>query len=783
MQTSTSSTVRRFDPRALPISIKITIGLLAALIVGGAITDYLISQVVRDSQADQAERDLQAFSQSQALRTIDLVNGEITNLNRLGSNTQVQQQLLIHQQNMQTQPMTVGARLYQPSSTILTRQVVDFKDQYSEFDSVLLLDKNGYILVAYPTTVKIETVTKPAWPWFITAVNNDLGGTYVSGPIDDELTDARGVHIAIPIYDAQSNQSFATGSPQQRPLIGVLYAVWNMKNAQSLLTPGADRQGILVQGDGLVLMSPFQARGATLDPNMMAQIKGNAATQRFTFTDSNGETALYGFSSVSNLGLGETSAVRPNWIAIVREPASLLEPGIVALQTQLRLLLAAVAVGAGVVVLLSSRALFSPLRQLTNVASEIERGSLDYPIPQFPHDEIGRLAGVFSTLVSQLLRRVRQLKSAVQISRVTVLGHTTEQMLDDVARAVGQQFEYPDVRVFIIDASGQRVRLEAAFGAESERLLKMGYRLALDEETLVGRSMLLNEPLLGGGKEALRQAGLITEHSELSVPLATGGVILGAIHILAGRLRELDEEDIEVMTLVADQLSTAIQNARLLEQSHEQVSEIEALNRRLTRSAWEEYVGESGGMRHTLDQEDHWPGALEEVRRRTEIRAETYTDADGRSVLAAPLILRGEPMGTLAITRPGGEKWSRDEILLLESIASRMAMIAEGIRLVEESSRRAEREQRVNQISASLLQRASSVETVLRSALNELGGALGSDRISLRIGSAPARSDHQIGSGEVGDDGMPQGVSGNGNELSEQGPSTGDTGSNGDGGQ
>jgi len=370
----------------------------------------------------------------------------------------------------------------------------------------------------------------------------------------------------------------------------------------------------------------------------------------------------------------------------------------------------------------------------------------------------------------------------VQISRVTVVGHTTDQMLGDVARAVGQQFNYPDVRIFLIDASGQRVRLDAAFGAESERLLKMGYRIALDEESLVGRAMLLNEPLLGGGKEALRHAGLITEHSELAVPLTTSGTMLGAIHILAGRLRELDQEDVEVMTLVADQLSTAIQNARLLEQGRAQVSEIEALNRRLTRQAWEEYVGESGSLRHTLDPDQHWPEALSEVRQRTEIKAETYTDVDGRSVLAAPLILRGEAMGTLAITRPAGEKWGRDEVLLLESIASRMAMIAEGIRLVEESSRRAEREQRVNEISASMLQRATSVETVLRSALSELGGALGSDRISLRIGSVPARSDHQIGAGAPADESQAATSPDNGNEMTGGNAPSDNPGPNGDGG-
>ena len=68
MQNNTSL-LRRYDVRALPIAVKITIGALIALVIGGWLTDTLMSQVVRESQADQAQRDLQAFSQSQALRT------------------------------------------------------------------------------------------------------------------------------------------------------------------------------------------------------------------------------------------------------------------------------------------------------------------------------------------------------------------------------------------------------------------------------------------------------------------------------------------------------------------------------------------------------------------------------------------------------------------------------------------------------------------------------------------------------------------------------------------
>lgn len=754
-----NSILRRIDLRALPISVKITLGLGIALAIGGVFTDIVMSQIVRESQSAEVLQDLQTFSRSQAFRVVDAINEQATILSRFGVSTVLQEGLLKHEAADIDKAAPSAGHIYEPD-TVLTAELTTFRGEHPEFDSVALVSPEGHLIAISPVPPNVDKRADAKWPWFDAAFNNRIGATYISGPIEDNLTGQRGVHLAVPVYDQNS----------PGVTVGVLYAVWNLSNAQTLVTPGGERQGIVLEANGRVLLSPLQSQGTSVALKLLDLFK-QSPSDAFIFTDDQQSRALYGYTRLDGLGLNDPAITKLGWIVVVREPGNVLEGNINFLLSRLRILLAIVAGAAAVAILALSRVLFLPLRRLTSAAGQIEHGSLDTPIPQFSKDEIGQLAAILDNVVSQLLRRVRQLRNAIQISRVTSVTRTTSQMLDDVARALGQQFDYPDVRIFLADMPNKRLRLEAAFGAESERLQKIGFRLPLDETSLVGRSMLLNEPLLGGGKEALRQAGLITEHSELSVPLSSGGQMLGAIHILAGRLRELDREDMEVMSLIADQLSASIQNARLIEQSHAQVAEIEALNRRLTRQAWEEYVGEAGALRHTLDPDQQWPSALGEVRQHTEIRAETYQDSDGRSVLAAPLILRGEPVGTLAVTRPGSEKWTRDEILLLESIASRMAMIAEGIRLVEESSRRADREQRVNEISATLLGRATSVETVLRSALNELGGALGSDRISLRIGAIPARDDRQIGAGDQGD-------AAGGSDAGSEGL----TGPNGDGG-
>lgn len=417
------------------------------------------------------------------------------------------------------------------------------------------------------------------------------------------------------------------------------------------------------------------------------------------------------------------------------------------LLSRLRLVVGVSAIVVTVFILLFGFLLFRPLNQLTRTAIMIGQGDLTAQIPRFPPDEIGRLANALSHVVGQLTGRLEQLRAVVQVSHATGLTLDTDKMLAETAQSVSKNFDFTEVRIFLVEVAGRRARLHAAAGGEGERLLQSGLHVAIDETTVVGRAILLGEPVVVGGKGTLREASVVPGHSEMALPFQSGGETIGAMQLIAGQSREFEREDIDVLRLITDQLGAAIQNARLFEQSATNLAEIESLNRRLTRQAWEEFMGEGGILRHTLDPNGQWPQALAEARQSNEIKAEIYTDADGRLVLAAPLVLRGEAVGTLAVTRPAGETWTRDEALLLESIASRMGIIAESIRLVEESAHHAEREQRVNEVSANLLQRASSVDTVLRSALSELSGALGSDRVSLRLGGLPARDGRQIAAG------------------------------------
>ncbi len=719
---------KSFDPRSLPIAIKIMLGLVGVMLVGSLIADRVVSNVLYNAQTNLVLDDLETLSRAQSFRVVDVLGQEMAALDQLAHGTAVQFQFSESQEGYGGSNQT-----YQPEAR-LEQQVRNFRETHSEFDSVVILDKDGYVLAVDPPLNEMIDLPNPGgWTWFENVVQDEE--IFLASRMHDQLTRALGVHIALPIYRQPTNTE----------MVGVIYGVWNMSNVYDIENLGNDRQSVVLEKTGVVMMSPTEVVGSGYPESFLTELRSLGSERSMLFTEDNGEEWLYGVTYLSDLGLADDAVVELDWVILTRQPLEAIQLAIARLSNQIRVVL-----GTSVVMLLLSVLLFtrgiilSPLLKLTQAATQIDAGRLETPIPELPKDEVGHLANVLRDLVSQLLHRVDQLDAAVQVSRETSVTLDINKMLDNSARLLNERFGYPDVRIYLSDKAKQQIWLQASAGERSGHWSRIGHRLTIDENSLIGRAVLFNEPQLTAPEGPWIWAGAEIKQAELAMPLQSGGQALGVLFLAAKWPEVFEQEEVDLLHLITDQIGTAITNAQLFEQSAANLKEIEALNRRLTRQAWEDHLTEAGPLRHTRDPHQRWPDPVESIAEQTEVKASVYTDAEGRSVLAAPLILRGEAVGALAVTRPGDETWARDEIILIESIASRMAIIAEGIRLVEETSERAAREQQVNEISANLLQRAASVDNVLQSALNQLSDTLGSNHISLRIGSPPIDGDRRL---------------------------------------
>ena len=108
--------------------------------------------------------------------------------------------------------------------------------------------------------------------------------------------------------------------------------------------------------------------------------------------------------------------------------------------------------------------------------------------------------------------------------------------------------------------------------------------------------------------------------------------------------------------------------------------------------------------------------------------------ADGRNgdpAIVVPVKLRGQIIGALNIKAPSRDhQWSQDEINLAESISERLSLALENARLFEETTRRAERERLVSDITTKI-RSTNDPQEMIKTAVMELQRALGATRVEI----------------------------------------------------
>lgn len=88
---------------------------------------------------------------------------------------------------------------------------------------------------------------------------------------------------------------------------------------------------------------------------------------------------------------------------------------------------------------------------------------------------------------------------------------------------------------------------------------------------------------------------------------------------------------------------------------------------------------------------------------------------------------------------PGNGEWSQEEINLMEDLTDQLNLALESARLFEESQRRAAQEQLTSEITTRIRQ-TLDIETILETAVNEIGPAMGLAALEVHIGQPPSES-------------------------------------------
>jgi GAF domain-containing protein len=203
---------------------------------------------------------------------------------------------------------------------------------------------------------------------------------------------------------------------------------------------------------------------------------------------------------------------------------------------------------------------------------------------------------------------------------------------------------------------------------------------------------------------------------------------VGALDVQSTERGAFTDEDIQTLGLLADQVSQAIENARLFEETRSALAEAEAVSRQFTREAWSRVPVENKlmGYRYSLTGTtplDKPVDISEHSQRKSRDQKET-----GQVVI--PIELRGEKIGTLLVQHPSSNPLNDAQIDLIKAVAERVALAAENARLFDETTRRAERERMITDITGKI-RSVNDPQTMIQTAVEELRKALGASRVEV----------------------------------------------------
>ena len=101
--------------------------------------------------------------------------------------------------------------------------------------------------------------------------------------------------------------------------------------------------------------------------------------------------------------------------------------------------------------------------------------------------------------------------------------------------------------------------------------------------------------------------------------------------------------------------------------------------------------------------------------------------------LALPITLRDVAIGVIGARREDIAGWSEDDVALARAITDQLAQTMESLRLLDETQRRATRERLTARIAAQV-RSSTEVDTILRTAIQELGQGLRASDGLIRLG-------------------------------------------------
>lgn len=670
--------------------------------------------------------------------------------------------------------------IFLPARIMLSERLATEINTLKQLDTIapIILKENPNIIALYFGGNQGETLYYPnvdlanivpadfdvtQRPWFLAAAppNNEKRETVWSVPYQDAALNGLVITTSTPIYDFTN---------EFRGVIAADVLMTSVTQAVSSIRVGNTGYAFLVDKDGRVIAMPPEGYS---DFRIPVDIPDEDIVQ-YTLPDkvplemfkivikmTGGQRGL---QTVNVNGVEKYVSYRPipnvNYSLGIAVPVSeLRQPFLTAVQTleqettvTMTFVFIILGVVMGIAALASwvvSNVLTLPLTRLTRTASEIASGNLTAraTIPKRVRDETTVLTETINTMsdrlqeliysleervqerTAALQKRANQLQAVSEVARAAASIRDVHLLLSDITHQISEQFGFYHTGIFLLDQSEQIAVLVAANSEGGKKMLARQHKLTVEpHSSIVGFAASTKLPRIaldtGADSVFFNNPDLPETRSEMAIPLKAGQQLIGVLDVQSTEKDAFSQEDISVITTLADQVAVAIENSRSYAETQKALAKVKETYGKYFGQAWEQFARQV--QRPAYCYKDGITLPIEEF------PAQAPHD-NGDTNINIPLILRGQIMGMVEI-RPKKEKrqWTDDELALTQAAAERAALALESAYLLEDARNRAARERTIGDLTTKIGS-SINVRNILQTAVEELGRAIPGSEVSIHL--------------------------------------------------
>lgn len=399
----------------------------------------------------------------------------------------------------------------------------------------------------------------------------------------------------------------------------------------------------------------------------------------------------------------------------------------------------------------------------------------------------------------EMQRRNAEMTTVAAIGAKIAQNLNADELLWTVCNLTKETFNRYHVHIYMLDAAGANLVLQAGAGKVGRKLVSQGHTIPLNsEKSLVARAANSREVVIINDTKQepdfLPNPLLPDTRSEMAVPIILNGKVIGVLDIQDKIADAFHSTEVQAKTLLANQIASAIQNARNFEKMETLFKTTQALiaagdiHDLLHAFAMPILADKSGyvSLQYVTTDEQGFPEWIEvaansdashlpivqmpvgtriylkdfqttatlyEDPRAIFVLADTHNDprvdtslrelldmTGIRSLMSVPLLdASGEWLGMAGFNWPHPREFTQAELMLYSALGPQLSTIIQNRRLFETSQRRVRDLQAINRITE-YTRASDDLETMLEKSIGEILNLLGADNSVFSRYDAPIQT-------------------------------------------